>query len=96
MISALQLRHSTREYSDQPIPLQLLSDLLWSAFGINRPSGDRTAPYWRHVMVIDLYLALADGVWIYEPKAHALARHLAEDIRGQTGIRISWRTLPST
>lgn len=85
LISALQLRHSTREYSDQPIPLQLLSDLLWSAFGINRPSGDRTAPYWRHVMVIDLYLALADGVWIYEPKAHALARHLAEDIRGQTG-----------
>ena len=42
-----------REYSDRPIAKQLLSDLLWAAFGINRPSGDRTAPYWRHVMVID-------------------------------------------
>ena len=81
MISALKLRHSTREYSDRPISEQVLSDLLWAAFGINRPSGDRTAPYWRHVMVIDLYLALADGVWIYEPKAHSLLLHLGEDIR---------------
>jgi hypothetical protein len=46
----------------------LLSELLWAAFGINHPSGDRTAPYWRHVMVIDLYLALADGVRFYESK----------------------------
>jgi len=62
LISALQQRHSTREYSDREIPKQLLSDLLWAAFGINRPSGDRTAPYWRHVMVIDVFLALSDGV----------------------------------
>jgi len=85
LFSALQQRHSTREYSDRPIARQLLSDLLWAAFGINRPSGDRTAPYWRHVMVIDLYLALPDGVWIYEPKAHSLLLHLGDDIRGHTG-----------
>lgn len=94
LISALQLRHSTREYSDRPIPLQLLSDLLWSAFGINRPSGDRTAPYWRHVMVIDLYLALGDGVCIYEPKGHALTRHLAQDICVQTGHQDFVATAP--
>ena len=64
----LKLRHSTREYSDRPLPAQILSDLLWAAFGINRPSGDRTAPYWRHVMVMDVYVAMADGVWLYEPK----------------------------
>ncbi|HXP76011.1 MAG TPA: hypothetical protein VN823_17850, partial [Stellaceae bacterium] len=51
LIAALRLRHSTRDYSNRPLPLQVLSDLLWAAFGINRPSGDRTAPYWRHVMV---------------------------------------------
>ena len=49
-----KLRRSTREYSDRKLPPQVLSDLLWAAFGINRPNGDRTAPYWRHVMVIDL------------------------------------------
>jgi hypothetical protein len=87
LISALQLRHSTREYSDQRIPQQILSDLLWAAFGINRPSGDRTAPYWRHVMVIDVYLALANGVWIFEPKAHTLHLHLADDIRRHTGYQ---------
>jgi hypothetical protein len=45
LFSALGQRHSTREYSDRPIARQLLSDLLWAAFGISRPSGDRTAPY---------------------------------------------------
>ena len=64
-----------------------MSDLLWAAFGINRPSGDRTAPYWRHIMVIDVYAALADGVWRYEPKAHTLLPHLKEDIRKQTGLQ---------
>ena len=94
LISALQQRHSTREYSDRPIPKQLLSDLLWAAFGINRPSGDRTAPYWHHVMVIDLCLALADGVLVYEPKAHTLLLHLADDIRGQTGHQDFVATAP--
>ena len=82
---ALMLRHSTREFSERPLPRQVLSDLLWAAYGINRPSGDRTAPYWRHIMVIDVYAAMADGVWQYDPKAHALVPHLNSDIRAQTG-----------
>ena len=86
LMRALALRHSTREYDDRPLPQQVLSDLLWAALGINRPtSGDRTAPYWRHIMVIDVYAAMADGVWLYEPKTHRLMWHLAEDIRMQTG-----------
>jgi len=87
LMQALTLRRSTREYADRPLPLQLLSDLLWAAFGINRSSGDRTAPYWRHIMVIDIYAAMADGVWYYDPKAHALQQHLAADIRAQTGLQ---------
>ena len=55
LIEALRLRRSIREYSTRSLPMQVLSDLLWATFGINRPaSGDRTAPYWRHVMVIDI------------------------------------------
>src|SRR5476649_2580981 len=52
---------------------------------VNRPSGDRTVPYWRHIMVIDVYAAMADGVWLYDPKSHALLPHLRADIRAQTG-----------
>ena len=85
LLSALNLRHSTRAYSSRALSTQALSDLLWAAFGVNRPSGDRTAPYWRHIMVIDIYLATADGVWLYEPKAHELQFYLPDDIRAQTG-----------
>jgi nitroreductase len=67
--------------------MQVLSGLLWAAFCINRPSGDRTAPYWRHIMVIDVYVAMADGVWLYEPKAHTLLPHLKDDARAQTGLQ---------
>jgi nitroreductase len=94
LTQALKLRRSTREYSTRPLPLQLLSDLLWSAFGVNRPSGDRTAPYWRHIMVIDLYVTTAEGVWLYEPKAHALLPHLREDVRAQTGLQDFVATAP--
>ena len=87
LMAALKLRRSIREYADKTLPPQALSDLLWAAFGINRASGDRTAPYWRHVMVIDVYAAMADGVWLYDPKAHALTLHLKDDIRADTGLQ---------
>jgi nitroreductase len=87
LMQALQLRRSIREYSERPLPAQVLSDLLWAAYGVNRPSGDRTAPYWRHIMVIDVYASMADGVWLYEPAQHALRPHLAADIRAQTGMQ---------
>ena len=94
LIEALMLRRSTREYSERPLPPQVLSDLLWAAFGVNRPSGDRTAPYWRHIMVIDVYAVRADGVWLYEPKRHALLPQLSADLRAQTGLQDFVGTAP--
>jgi nitroreductase len=95
LIEALRARRSIREYASRPLPPQVLSDLLWAAFGINRPaSGDRTAPYWRHIMVIDIYAAMADGVWLYEPKTHKLLPHLRGDIRAETGTQGFVATAP--
>ena len=94
LFRALNLRRSTREYSDRKLQPQVLSDMLWAAFGINRPGGDRTAPYWRHVMVIDVYAAMEDGVWLYEPETHTLRPHLAEDIRAATGLQEFVGTAP--
>lgn len=85
LMQALKLRRSTRDYADRALPAEVLSDLLWAGFGINRPSGDRTAPCWRHIQVIDVYAAMADGVWLYDPKAHALQQHSRADIRATTG-----------
>lgn len=86
LIDALRRRHSTREYDKRALPVRLLSELLWAAYGINRPeTGDRTAPYWRHVMVIDIYVAMAYGVWKYAPAQHELLPYLDTDIRTATG-----------
>jgi nitroreductase len=87
LMSALKARRSIRQYKTNPLPPQVLSDLLWAAFGVNRPSGDRTAPYWRHIMVIDVYLAMADGVWLFDPASHALSAHLPMDLRAKTGMQ---------
>jgi nitroreductase len=91
---ALKARHSTREYSSGPLSPQTLSDLLWAAFGINRPNGDRTAPYWRHIMVIDIYAAMADGMFLYDPKTHSLVPHMKADLRAQTGTQDFVGTAP--
>ena len=85
LMQALAQRRSTREFSARRIPEQVLSDLLWAAYGVNRASGDRTAPCWRHIIAIDVYAAMEDGLWLYDPKRHALVPHPAGDIRAQTG-----------
>jgi nitroreductase len=45
-------------------------------------------------MVIDVYAAMADGVWLYDPKQHALRPHLTEDIRAHTGTQDFVATAP--
>lgn len=94
LMQALVLRRSIREFSSRPLTEQTVSDILWAAYGINRPSGDRTAPYWRHIMVIDVYAVMADGVWLYEPKQNALRLHLQADLRPQTGLQEFVATAP--
>jgi len=86
LMQALQARHSAREFSPRPLPPQVLSDLLWAAQGVNRPeTGKRTAPSARDWREIDVYVTQADGVFIYEPNAHALRKVLDRDVRALTG-----------
>jgi hypothetical protein len=82
----LKDRKSSREFSSQKLPLQLLSNLLWAASGVNRPeSGRRTAPTAANWQKIDIYVATADGLYLYDAKSHLLKPILAEDIRASTG-----------
>jgi hypothetical protein len=78
-----------RAYSERPLEPQVLSDLLWAADGVNRRSGDRTASYWRHIMVVEIHAAMADGVWFYEPRAHTLVRHAMADLRAEVLVQRS-------
>lgn len=88
LIQALKARRSSREFSAKELPLQVLSDLLWAAFGVNRPkSGGRTAPSAHDWEEIDLYVALKSGLSVYRAKEHALRQVSAQDVRAQTGIQ---------
>jgi nitroreductase len=85
LMEALKARHSGREFSAENLPRETLSNLLWAAWGINRPDGHRTAPSARNMQEIDVYVALPDGLFLYEPKEHQLKKILSEDIRAATG-----------
>jgi len=85
LMQSIKDRQSTRAYADRPLSNQDLSNILWAAWGVNRPKEDgRTVPRWRDAYLLDVYVIRADGVWLYEPKTHRLLFHMAGDLRGQT------------
>jgi len=94
LMQALKLRQTTRSFASTPLPDQVLSNLLWAAFGINRPDGRRTAPSAHNWQEIDIYLSRADGLYLYLPKEHALQLVLKEDIRALTGTQEFVREAP--
>jgi len=87
LMQALSARRSSRAFSPQKLPPQVLSNLLWAAFGVNRPDGRRTAPSANNMQEIDVYVALAEGLFLYDAKAHRLAPVVAEDLRAAAGAQ---------
>jgi nitroreductase len=88
LMQVLKERKSAREFSSEKLPLQVLSNLLWAASGVNRPeSGRRTAPTAANWQEIDIYVAAADGLYLYDAKPHLLKPVVAEDIRALTGLQ---------
>jgi nitroreductase len=94
-MQVLKDRKSSREFSSEKLPAQVLSNLLWAAFGLNRPdSGKRTAPSAMNRQEIDVYVATADGLYLFDAKAHLLKPVLAEDIRAMTGLQPFVKEVP--
>lgn len=88
LMQVLKLRSSGRNFDNKPLPLQELSNLLWAANGINRPQiGGRTAPSARNWQEIDIYVAMPEGVFIYDAKLHLLNPVIAKDLRELTGVQ---------
>jgi nitroreductase len=85
LIQLLWKRMSWRQFSPEPLPVEVLSNLLWAAFGVNRPDGKRTAPTASNRQEIDIYVATAKGLYLYDANANLLNPILADDIRGMTG-----------
>jgi nitroreductase len=90
VLAALKERRTTRNISAKELPAQVLSNLLWAAFGVNRDKGSfgkpgRTAASASNSQEIDLYVALPEGVYLYEAVPHRLAPVVAGDFRSRAG-----------
>ncbi len=86
---SLLQRRSTRSYTGEPLTLQELSQLLWSAQGITDPRGLRTAPSAGALYPLELYVVagdvenLASGIYKYDPHDHELSLLIDGDKRSE-------------
>ena len=86
LMQALKERQTSRAFSTKPLPDQMLSDLLWAAYGVNRPeSGKRTAPSARNWQEMDVYAVMEQGAYLYDAKANTLRAVAGGDLRKLTG-----------
>lgn len=84
-LTVLKNRKSSRSFSQKEISLNVLSNLLWAACGVSHEKGKRTAPSAMDNREIDVYVAKADGLFLYIPDKHSLKLVLKKDIRADTG-----------
>ena len=82
---ALNNRRTVRKFQDKELTLQQISDMVWSANGINRPDGKRTAPSALNRRNILVYVALKDGAYLYDPQKHILEKVSDKDLRQSCG-----------
>lgn len=85
LMEALSLRRTVRHFSDQPMDLQTLSNLLWATFGINDEEGKRTIPTAKNTQNLRLYVLLESGSYVYSAKNNMLVAISVDDIRGRSG-----------
>jgi len=86
VFEALKMRRTSRSICDKKIPLQILSDILWAAQGINRVQGPfgglgRTAGSASNSQEICVYVARVEGTYLYEPDSHTITPVAAGDNR---------------
>jgi nitroreductase len=73
VMQAFDRRASASVFTGEKLKLQDLSDLLWAANGINRPEQKkRTAPSAMNAQDIDIYVFMAEGVYLYNAAANLL------------------------
>ena len=94
-------RRSIRDYTDEALSLEEVSQLLWAAQGITEAWGGRTAPSAGALYPLEVYLVIGDvedlahGVYQYRPDGHELVKvkdgdvreELAEAALGQDSVR---------
>jgi hypothetical protein len=97
LMQALKLRATARAFAPDPLPPQTIANLLWAAWGINRPQeGKRTAPSTRNWQEIDVVVLNASGAYLYDATGHALTPLVAGDLRALAGTQDFVKDAPVT
>ena len=86
LMEALQKRRSNRKFATTPLNEDLITNILWSADGINSPDGKRTAPSAMNKQEIELYAILPNGAFLYMPKENILKRITPLNMTDKTGF----------
>lgn len=85
IMQALNERKSTRNFKDEAISAQDLSNILWAAWGVNRNDGRRTVPTANNSKNMQVYVALESGIWEYNAGTHVLKMAVNQDARDKFG-----------
>jgi len=92
-------RRSVRQFADEPLTLDELSQLLWAAQGITNTRGYRTAPSAGALYPLEVYVAVgevegvSEGVYRYQPQGHEMVRMVSGDQRNalaQAALHQAW------
>lgn len=78
---AIARRRSVRDFTGQLLTERDLSQLLWATQGITDPGGLRAAPSAGALYPLEVYVAIATGLYHYLPEGHRLSRRSDRDLR---------------
>jgi len=86
LMRALEIRRTKSKWKKSNLSIQELSNLLWAACGVTmkatkRSKSRRTAPSGRNSQTIKVYIALENGLYLYNEKEHYLSQIVDKDIR---------------
>ena len=93
LMEAISQRQSSREFSGKELSQQMLSNLLWTAYGFNRED-KRVVPSANNKQSFDVYVVLESGIYLYDAKANQLILKVKGDHRAATGKQDFVATAP--
>ena len=81
LMNTIDLRVSSRNYSNKAISVQTLSDILWAAYGVNK-NGTRTIATAKNEQNLKLYVLYRGVVWYYDAFTNSLIEITKENVLG--------------
>ena len=87
LMEVIHKRASIKTFNDNGIPLQVLSDLLYAAGGVNREDGHLTVPTANNSCNMVLYAVTPQAAYRYNPTEHMMEEMVKGDFRATTGCQ---------